>query len=134
MRKTLFHATGAEFSAFDLDTAGRGEGHLNSTLGIWFATRHDWISGFGHRVLEAEVELGRDFERVALASPPVDCSDAELDEATRNPWLDQRRRLLAGGYDSVDLVEADGRVEMHVAMRAECISGFREMASAPSPR
>jgi hypothetical protein len=103
---------------------------------------------FRGRLLKAEVELGRayplevqrlaklgrEFEIAATSTLPDDCSDDVLNDAIRKLWLDFRDRLIGQGYDSVDICEADGRVAMHVAMKAECILGFHEMTPAPCPR
>lgn len=129
MPSTLYHATTRDFDAFDDAWIGSNpETHANSNLGIWFAVEPDWISGFGRRVIEAEVDLGCSYElKVSLL--------AKLSHRhTREPeiFAAMRRSLMERGYDSVAIVELDGRVAMHVVLRAASIKSIKDLAPAPT--
>lgn len=137
----LFHATRREFDAFDEAFAGtESENAGNSALGIWFATTPDWISGFGARIIEAEVLLGHSYpmtvtELRRLSTLHSSTMNDTSEAAERAAWISQRDSLLARGYDSVAIVEGDGRCDMHVVLRATSVLSIRDISPlcGPSP-
>jgi hypothetical protein len=149
MPTTLYHATTADFDTFDFDMAGsRADSAENSALGIWFATTSDWISGFGQKVIEAEVELGhsytmtvtelmklsKEFTKPGLghAETHVDEMDPRLEPVTR--WKALRAKLLACGYTSVRIEEANGTSAMHVILSPAGILSMKNMEPDAGPK
>jgi hypothetical protein len=133
MATTLYHGTDRDFDAFDDSFIGSGNGHVNSNLGLWFAVVPDWVGGFGGRVIEAEVELGRSFpltvKELYRLSHPSTGGDGGVEF-----FREMRRRLMEEGYDSIAIVEAGGSVDMHVVLTAASVAAIRDMAAAPAPR
>src|SRR5262249_40037556 len=118
MRATLYHGTNSEFDSFSDEAPGtRDDSANNSALGIWFFTEERYTSSFGGRVIEAEVELGRAYgfpiEEFSQMHSRIERA-AESDEEARAAWRAWRAELLCQGYNSVEIVEMDGRIGIRV--------------------
>lgn len=132
---TLYHATPRDFDAFDVEFAGGGEGHPNSALGIWFAPTDSWLGGFGHRVIEAEVDLGRAYPMTVGTLSKLSMEHRFDEDGGVGFFRSLRLDLLAQGYHSIDIVEDSGSVDMHVVLHHDRVLAMRDLVpGGPAPR
>ncbi|WP_455233043.1 GNAT family N-acetyltransferase [Geopseudomonas aromaticivorans] len=129
--RTLYHGTSATFGRFSLDFAVRPDMHGNGALGVWLGVDKTLAARFGDRclVVEAGFErvypmpidelalLARDFGRLAGDMP-----DDEAAVAERAYYRAHRERLLAQGFDAIDVVEVSGETHMMIALDPEKLS------------
>lgn len=130
MPTTLYHATTRDFDGFDEAFIGSNpETHINSNLGIWFGVQSGWLSGFGHRLIEADVDLGTSY-----TMPVRDLAKLSREhEDDPAAFVAIREKLIERGYDSIAIAEDDGSVHMHVVLKAVSIRAMRDLEPAPAP-
>jgi hypothetical protein len=126
----LFHGTTARFERFSLEYAARPGMAGNGFLGVWLAVRRELAAAFGGVCLTVRAEITKAYRMSVseLQKLNAECNrllpDDELDEnATRETerrfYSKIRDDLLAKGFDTIEIVEWDERVDMVVAMLPE---------------
>lgn len=121
--QTFYHASKFVFDFPDYNQIVKnnisGGNHENGCLGLWVANDSSWISGFGRNVYKVDV---KDMHA-------TDVSVSELSRYARDQYdyLMLRQSLVESGYNTIRIVENDGRSEMCVIIDFRCIFNFERI-------
>lgn len=117
---TLYHGTEAQFESFSLAHRCSGAGTSVGRLGIWLAQCPSDALSFGSTVLTVEADW-----KAPYAMPIEELSQLHVDSAAVGDidrfFDEQRQRLLALGYDSIAVLEGDGRPRSVIALDPESL-------------
>lgn len=122
----LFHGTNEVFHSFSLDFCVREGMAGNGHLGVWLASADDLAKRFGKYCLDVEAHFGCTYRmpieelsgmHMAISKQCQNCeTEADAQRIEKEFYLGQRARLCADGYDSIALIEANGRIDMYIAL------------------
>ncbi len=131
-----WHGTHGDFEAFDESMFGSDGGRSpNGRLGVWVYLEEGLAESAGPRVLRVEAEIPE--HRVARF--PVSRMFADHKAATRSDdphgYFDRlRAKLLADGFQAVEVVEHTGEAKMGIVLDLSSITSVQDMAPAPGMR
>lgn len=127
----MHHGTGERFERFSLDFAARPGMSGNGHLGVWLAVERELAGRFGKVCLDVDVQVETVYvmplQQLSRMNNEVLRLTREMDdEAARDTerrfYVSYRTELLVQGYDIIYLEEADGRVEMAIALEPARLS------------
>lgn len=133
MRMTGWHGTTKDFDGFSEEAFGSAADRSpNGALGVWAFTGPDHASSFGGRVLELDIAAEKVVRRtVTQMMKDHHAAGSDREEAVAF-FRGQRQEWLRQGFQLLEVVEYDGRVDMIVVLDLACIENVREM-SGPKP-
>lgn len=131
----LYHGTDAAFDHFSMDFAARPGMSGNGFLGVWLAVQPDLALRYGERCLEVEADVSN-----AYAMPVRELSELTsrcrreceelLDERAiremeREFYTKVRTRLIADGFDVIQVKEKTGQVDIVIALDPQRLTILR---------
>jgi hypothetical protein len=129
----LFHGTNAQFERFSFDHAARPGMSGNGFLGIWLAVKRELAESFGSHCLVVKADIGRVYRmRISELSrlnsdfnrclPDGELTEEAVREAARQFYTRVRDDVIAQGFDAIEIVEEDERVEIVIGLDPERLS------------
>lgn len=109
-----YHATNHNLDPLDYNKLLQNiNDHKNGALGLWCATKSDWIKPFG-----------KDTYQVIIEGSNYDMSIDELGEYSRKyesveEYTAKRNELLSQGYDIIRIIESHGQCDMFIVLSFE---------------
>lgn len=117
----FYHASkhAYDFPDYNKLTKNR-ENHLNGNLGLWVASKNDWISGFGNIIYEVEI----DDKDVSIILVDHLFSWEKENDMSEDYYINLRIKLLEK-YKSVAFIENSGSVGMGIILDFSVIKSFK---------
>lgn len=128
-----YHGTDAQFDSFSEDHFGtKADFSPNGALGVWVYLAEDLARLHGRRTLRVEADIARAV-RIDVSEMMRDHRKAGDDRGEALAFFAAKRAaLLAGGYQAIEVAEADGSVMIVVILDPKRIVSVEELA-APAP-
>lgn len=122
----MFHASqfDIQFPNFQKIIQNRTN-HANGSLGLWVSRNSEWFTGDRNHLYEVEFTA----RPVQVTVSRLKAWNIEAGTEARQVayHLYQREKLMALGYDYIELLELGGRSEMGVIMNLQCITSWRKI-------
>lgn len=101
------------------DSVNNRQNHINGLLGLWCATKKDWIEGFGGYIYSFYYdELG--ILELDFSDFKKKCDNCE----NENDYYQWREYLLKEGFKVIHIIEHSGSCDMMIVLDFEFIKNF----------
>lgn len=109
---TVFHASNHFFKKPSIESIYKNrKNHTNGLLGLWCASKNDWIDGFGKYIYQVKYDK-KNANQITYSDFKTLCEDLDNKKNIEQSYLDYRDWLLNKEIGIIEIVENSGNIDM----------------------